>query len=80
MGDKDMQQRRRTRWQFCENNITRLLGDCRNENFRMGLEKKTKYSSPSRDCLNFLHAAWKHAGYFFLQNMENSGSLHGNIL
>ena len=35
---------------------------------------------PSRDCLNFLHAAWKHAGLFFLQNMENSGSLHGNIL
>ena len=34
----------------------------------------------SRDCFNFLHAAWKRAGNFFLQNMENSGSLHENIL
>ena len=25
---------------------------------------------PSRVCLNFLHAAWKHAGYFLLQNIE----------
>ena len=30
--------------------------------------------NPSRDCLNFLHAVWKHAGYFFLQNMENPGA------
>ena len=36
---------------------------------------------PSRDCLNVLHAVWKHAGYFFKKkNMENSGSIHGNIL
>ena len=23
---------------------------------------------PSRDCLNFLHAAWKHAGLFFTKH------------
>ena len=29
--------------------------------------------NPSRDCLNFLHAD-------FSQNMENSGTMHGNTL
>ena len=41
---------------------------------------KTNYGYPTRDCVNVLHAAWKHASYFFLQNMKNSGSFHGNIL
>ena len=34
----------------------------------------------SRDCWNFLHAARNYAGYFFLQNMETSGNVHGIIL
>ena len=29
---------------------------------------------PSRDCLNFLHAAWKHAGYFFYKTTKNPGA------
>ena len=27
--------------------------------------------NPSRDCLNFLHAAWKHAGLFFFYKTWN---------
>ena len=26
---------------------------------------------PSRGCLNFLHAAWKYAGYYFFTKHEN---------
>ena len=28
---------------------------------------------PSRDCLNVLHAAWKHAGYFFYKTWKIPG-------
>ena len=46
---------------------SRLVQFCRQ------LQLVTWINNPSLDCLDFLHAAWKHACYFS-QNMENSGT------
>ena len=34
----------------------------------------------NQNCMTFLHAAWKHAGFFFEKNPENSGCMCETIL
>ena len=55
------------------------------ESFQMSPKALIPFSHSSnpdtdREYCNFLHAALNHAGYFFLKNVEHSGTLHGVFL